>query len=378
MIEITNEKTCTGCGACAAACPQGAIQLVEDRKGFRKPVINQDSCIDCTLCQKTCAEKIEFRKPKRTYIAKHCDIEVYNNSQSGGAFTAISDYILSIGGVIYGASYNCDFEVEHIRATTKEMRDKMRGSKYVQSQIDSVYHEIEKDLQNDISVLFVGTGCQVAGILKVFQKNRIDISKLYTVDILCHGVPSVLLWRDMLKYLENKYSQNINSVELKEIEENTRPIMNIKVGKHEIDDYLYRKLYYSNLALRESCYSCQYNRVERVGDITIGDAWGVEKINPSFHSKRGVSLILINSSKGLEMENSILKDMETEEVNINDYLQECMISSAKPKRKPDLFWQDYQRRKFSYVVEKYAKHNPFLNIPYILERIGEKIRGERI
>ena len=370
--EIANEQ-CTGCAACAAICPVEAIILTENENGFREPIVKAKTCINCTLCQKTCREQIEYRSPQSVYIAKHRNKDVYMKSQSGGAFTAISDYILSKKGVIYGAVFNDDYEVIHVRATSAETRNKMRGSKYIQSNIDTTYKQIESDLNYGRLVLFVGTGCQVAGILKYFKNRKTDITNLFTVDILCHGVPSIFIWRDILQQLEKKYKANINSIQLREMRENTRPVMHITLGDQEITDYLYRKLYYSNLALRESCYSCKYNSCQRVGDLTIGDAWGVEKANPEFNDKRGVSLILFNSEKALEKKDFILHDMMIESVNIKDYMQQCMILPAKPKREPVLFWKDYHNKPFDYIVEKYAKHNPLLNISYIFKRIYQKI-----
>lgn len=370
--EIANEK-CMGCAACAAICPVGAIILTENENGFREPIVNSKRCINCGLCVKTCRDQVEYRNPQRVYIAKHRNKVVHMDSQSGGAFTAISDYVLSKNGVVYGAAFDDNYEVVHIRATSVEIRNKMRGSKYIQSNIDATYKQIENDLNYGRIVLFVGTGCQVAGILKYLNNRKTDITNLLTVDILCHGVPSAFIWRDTLQHLKKKYKANIESIQLREIQERTRPVMHIKIGEKETTDYLYRKLYYSNLALRESCYSCRYNSCQRVGDITIGDAWGIEKANPAFNDKRGVSLILFNSKIALEEKDYILHDMVIESANIKDYMQECMISPAKPKREPILFWKDYHNKKFGYIVEKYAKHNPLLNIPYIFKRMYQKI-----
>ena len=370
--EITNEK-CVGCAACAAICPVGAIILTENENGFREPVVDSKRCINCALCKKLCREQVEFNSTQNVYIAKHKNKEVYIDSQSGGAFTAISDYILSKNGVIYGAVFDDNYEVVHVRATSIEMRNKMRGSKYIQSNMDATYKQVENDLNCGRLVLFVGTGCQVAGILKYFRNRKVDITNLFTVDILCHGVSSVFIWKDTLRYFEKKYKATIKSIQLRELQERTRPVMHIKIGEKETTDYLYRKLYYSNLALRESCYSCKYNSCQRVGDITLGDAWGIKKANPAFSDKRGVSLVLFNSKKALEGKDFILNDMVNEGVNIKDYMQECMISSAKPKREPTLFWKDYHNKQFGYIIEKYAKHNPLLNIPYILKRIYQKI-----
>ena len=375
-IVSIKKESCTGCAGCAAICPVNAIGLVLDESGFINPEIDLKKCVDCGLCERLCEESVEYRKPKKVFIAKHKDRNIHRNSQSGGAFTSISDYILSQGGVIYGAAFNDNYDVVHIRAMTPEMRNRMRGSKYVQSNIQDVYQKIEEDLKNEQLVLFVGSGCQVSGVLKFLKKRKIDQTKLFTIDILCHGVPSIFLWRDTLQYFRMKYGADITSIGLKEIQECTRPEIAIRFGKMETTDILYRKLYYSNLALRESCYSCKYNLTERVGDFTIGDAWGIDRVNPEFNDKRGVSLILVNSEKALKIEKNVLCDMVTKEVDLKDYVQECMVSSASPKRDPAQFWKDYHNRTFEYVMEKYGKHNILLNIPYILKRVSKKIKRD--
>lgn len=178
--EIANEK-CMGCAACAAICPVGAIILTENENGFREPIVNSKRCINCGLCVKTCRDQVEYRNPQRVYIAKHRNKVVHMDSQSGGAFTAISDYVLSKNGVVYGAAFDDNYEVVHIRATSVEIRNKMRGSKYIQSNIDATYKQIENDLNYGRIVLFVGTGCQVAGILKYLNNRKTDITNLLTV-----------------------------------------------------------------------------------------------------------------------------------------------------------------------------------------------------
>lgn len=370
--EIANGE-CTGCAACVSVCPTNAIKLIENENGFREPIVDQEKCINCRLCKRLCEMDIDYMDPKSVFIAKHKSETVYKNSQSGGAFTAISDYILSRGGVVYGAVFNDAFEVIHVRAVEAETRDKMRGSKYIQSDMDSVYKNIETDLRSQNLVLFVGTGCQVAGILRFLQKKRLDLSNFYAVDLLCHGVPSLVIWRDTLNYFRKKFGAEVTSICLKELQEKSRPVLSMKFGSKEVADIVYRKLYYSNLALRASCYSCQYNKTQRVGDITIGDAWGIDKANPEFNDKRGVSLILFNSDKAVQIQKYILSAMETKQVEIRDYIQECMKSSAKPNRSTATFWKDYHSRKFEFIIEKYAKNNLFLNIPYVLKRVWKMI-----
>ena len=368
------DLVCCGCAACSAICPVNAISIQEDEKGFLVPIIDNTKCIDCKACQKVCREKNRFHLPKDVLIAKHSDNDVYLASQSGGGFTAISDMILSQNGIVYGAVLNNKLELCHVRAVTTEERDKMRGSKYIQSYIGDVYQELLQDLKSGRKVLFTGTPCQVAGILKFINTKKVDTSNLYTVDILCHGVPSILLWRDLKKYYENKYQGQVAQMVLQETPKSKRPTHCYLINDKIVSDELHRKLYYSNLALRESCYHCEYTSTNRVGDFTIGDAWGVKVKEPAFFDERGVSLIMFNTDKALQFKESIKQTMNTEEVSLNDYVQQCMMKPAAPKRSPEGFWKDYKSRSFTYIIQKYAKHNVFLNIGYICSRLMKAIK----
>ncbi len=375
QAEQICDQYCTGCGACKSVCPQNAISMIEDQHGFLVPYVDERKCVDCGLCQKTCSSEKKLHQAITTYIAKHKTESVYKSSQSGGAFTALSDLILEKGGTVYGASLHSAYEIRHTRAATKEARDEMKGSKYAQSRVDAVYEQLAGDLQAGKPVLFVGTGCQVAGVLNFLNIKRINSENLLAVDILCHGVPSPKIWRDTIRYYEEKCGSTVSEIFLREPEENKRPIFFIKVGEKIFPDSIYRKLFYSNLALRGSCYHCEYAQVNRIGDITIGDAWGVEKANPEFNCGSGVSLIMINTEKGKKIERFLREKMNVEEVRIEDYLQECLQHSAGVKRNPSEFWNDYHSKPFGYIIEKYAKHNPFLNMRYILARIIRKIGG---
>ncbi|MGL6199633.1 MAG: Coenzyme F420 hydrogenase/dehydrogenase, beta subunit C-terminal domain [Lachnospiraceae bacterium] len=361
---------CCGCAACSAICPVGAITMNENKRGFRVPVVDGSKCIDCMACQKVCNLKNDFYKPKHVVIAKHRNEDIYLTSQSGGAFTAISDIILSENGVVYGAAVDSNLELVHIRAALAIERDKMKGSKYVPSYTGDIYSSVERDLKSDYKVLFFGTPCEVAGILKYVKEKKIyKMNNLYTVDILCHGIPSILLWRKLKEYYEEKYNCSIEEINLQTVNKGERPVMCYRVNGNNISDAMHRKLYYSNLALRTSCYQCQYTSIRRVGDFTIGDAWGVKKHNPSFADGRGVSLVLFNSDKSVHLKNDICNAMYTEEVELVDYIQECMKSSAVPKRSPEEFWNDFNNKSFRFIITKYAKHNVFLNIKYICQRL---------
>lgn len=171
-------SNCYGCAACSAICPVNAIIMQEDDKGFNVPIIDQNKCIDCNACKSICEKKIDLNIPKKVLIAKHRNKKVYLSSQSGGAFTAISDLILSQNGVVYGASLNDDLELIHIRSTTIKERDKMRGSKYLQSHVEYIYEQLLKDLREERKILFIGTPCQVSGVLK-FVKEKKAIYQIY-------------------------------------------------------------------------------------------------------------------------------------------------------------------------------------------------------
>ena len=200
-MRIDYDK-CFGCSACACACPTHAIKMERDERGFQYPNVNNKLCIDCGKCERVCIymnSKINDVNIKKSYAFIHNDKEVLNKCASGGLFIALSDIILSKNGVIYGAVLDDKIKIHHSRATTKQERDLMCGSKYVQSDLGDVFISTKKDLQAGKYVLFTGTPCQIDG-LKSYLKGT-DIKKLYTCDLICNGVPSPLIWEENIKLL---------------------------------------------------------------------------------------------------------------------------------------------------------------------------------
>lgn len=369
------EKKCYGCTACACVCPCSAISMKEDEKGFLYPRVDNSLCIDCGLCKKTCSQKNEYSTVETSFIAKHKDEKIYLNSQSGGAFTALSDIILQSGGTVYGASLDGNFEPVHTRATCMEERDAMRGSKYVQSRMEDIYIKVGEDVK-DKKVLFSGTPCQVGGLLKYLKVKGIGTKNLYTVDIICHGVPTVRLWRDLMAYYEKKEKSRIERVVFRDKNAGgvARPCHYFFVKKKRISDELHRKLFYSNLALRDSCFSCDYAQMGRISDFTIGDAWGVEDKNPEFYDKRGVSLLMFHTEKARTLKHQIEDAMWMESIDIENYKQGNMQHPSSPHRNVEEFWNDYHSKPFPFIIEKYARNNIFLNIRYILRRIRGAVK----
>ncbi len=221
MIHITNPADCCGCTACASICAHDAITMKPDALGFLYPEVDMGKCTDCGLCEKVCAfnenydTSLNFPEPI-AYGARHKDINEVMRSRSGAVFVAISDYVLEKGGVVYGAGYTDHFRVIHKRATTKEERDEFRGSKYVQSDMNTVFCQVKEDLKKGLIVLFSGTPCQTSG-LNSFIGNKLR-KNLILVDLVCHGVPGPYLWRDFIEYLEKKEGAAITWVNFRDKE----------------------------------------------------------------------------------------------------------------------------------------------------------------
>lgn len=192
MINITDKEKCSGCEACVNICPKNCITMIEDKYGFRYPTVNQSQCSNCNLCESVCPIK-KFNKEVYACYAKNKN--EYMSSSSGGAFAVIARKVLTNGGLVCGAAFDENFNVKHMIISNLNDLYKLKGTKYVQSEIGSVYKDIKKYLDKRYQVLFSGTPCEVAG-LKKYLKN--EYSNLITVDLICHGVPSPKIWQDYL------------------------------------------------------------------------------------------------------------------------------------------------------------------------------------
>lgn len=363
------QRICNGCSACMSICPKSAIEMKEDKKGFRYPVVNEKKCINCGLCKKTCNSKIYKNAIKETYILKNKDSVQHIISQSGGAFSAISDSIIENGGKVFGVIYDENYEAVFGSAKSKSEREAMHGSKYMQARVEYAYREVEQALSEG-SVLFSGTPCQVGALKKYLQTQNVDIKNLYTVGIICHGVPSVLLWRKFLEDAEKKVGK-IKQVSCRDkLLTGWMPGANhssfFGTNKYSTDKYL--KIFWTSLCLRDSCYKCEYTELNRCEDITIADAWGVKKNNPDFADSRGVSLLLINSSKGEKLFDSLKNRVEWQEVELDRYMQKNMQEPSKSHRSVTEFWKDFDTKDLNYIIKKYGENNPILNYKYIIRR----------
>lgn len=369
MVIDLKTSSCTGCGVCCDICPRHAIEMVKNERGFSYPKIDADKCISCGKCQRMCEELAEVNHMKKAFILRHSQALVYDASQSGGAFTLFSDYILSNSGIVYGAHLNDGFTLSHFRATSEEERDLMHGSIYIQCDAYKVFDKVAADLEQDFNVMFIGTPCQVSGLKKYLKDKKVKIDKLFLVDLLCHGVASTEVWKNLIAYYEEKYRHSLSKIDWCSSDEQIRPYFTFRFGENSITDSQFKKLYYSNLMMRTSCYQCPFTSLERSGDISIGDATGIRNNDNDFYNPKGTSLVLINTNKGVTVWNSVERNANYREVDIENYLQECLRESAKTKRKPDEFWKDYVTRGINYTLKKYAEHKIILNLRYIFHRL---------
>ena len=367
MISVFSRKeNCYGCAACNSICPTNAIEMKPDNEGFLYPNIIKESCINCGLCQKVCPFKELTHSSDKlpnplVYAVKHKDDHVRMNSTSGGVYTALSDVVIRSSGKVYGVKFDNEVNVIHSEAITFEERNKFRGSKYVQSDMKDVFHIIKKQLKSNCIVFFTGTPCQVAAVVKYINQIGLKSDRLITNDIVCHGVSSPLLWSNYLEFIER--DKKLKSYTFRYKEKGWRGY-NIKAefvnGKSKIntpDIKIYSYIYSSNLALRPSCYYCKFANLKRPSDITIGDFWGIEKIMPEIDDDKGVSLVLINTSKGKEIFEKAMNDLEVWKSNVYDCLQPNLIRPTERPDKREQFWRDYYEKGFKYIAKKYGGYN---------------------
>ena len=358
-IEIKDKELCSGCTACKNACPKDAIEMVRDEEGFLYPRVNKEKCINCGLCKKTCPilnkEKNKQFKQKG-YIFQYKDDTIRKQSTSGGAFTAIADYIIENNGVVFGVGFDEKFKVKHQKAITKQELEKFRNSKYVQSNPDKTFKEVEKLLKENKFVCYSGTACQIEGLLSYLGKNY---DNLITVDVICRAVPSPLLWE---KYFEfRSKGKNIKKAYFREkyygYKYSNLTMYDEKgnVYHNGIDSDPYLRAFFSNIACRPSCYSCHFKEQLHKADITIWDCFDIDKFDESFDDDKGTTRVLLNSDKAIKLFDIIKEKHNTKEIDVDKLVSNFyqMFNSVKYNKKRDEFFKDLNTKEINYVINKY-------------------------
>ena len=320
MINITDKKNCCGCGACAQSCPVSCIRMTADEEGFLYPVVDQAQCVDCGLCNRVCPILNRGEKPSeiKVYAAVCNDEEVRRTSSSGGVFSLLAEKVLSEGGAVFGAAFDENFDVHHVMIERSEDLHLVKGSKYLQSKIETTYQQAEEVLKTGRCVLFSGTGCQIAG-LKSFLKK--EYNNLYTIDVFCHGVPSPIVWQKYLDDQKAKYEGEVNQVYFRAKTPGWHQFsMRIEFSDDSVYDCTHRedafmRVFLDNLCLRPSCYDCKFRESRSGADLTIGDAWGVEQWMPHMDDNKGTSVVVVNTEKGQRLLNDVMPYMVCEEAD---------------------------------------------------------------
>lgn len=333
MLKILDVKECCGCGSCSQGCPVKCISMEKDREGFLYPSINVEKCIECGICVRTCP-MLTLQKEKKEEIAYSAyakDDDIRKNSSSGGIFTILAVSVIKMGGVVFGARFDENWNVVHDFTEEIDGLSGFRGSKYLQSEIGNNYKKAKDFLLQGRKVLFSGTPCQIAG-LHAYLRKRYE--NLITVDFVCHGVPSPGVWQKYLKSLQRTQcasgGKNSEFLFLKELSLGGISFRNKRFGwkkygilleKSSLQDdkntdfslYVkkewfqpfqenrYMDVFLSNLSLRPSCYACRHKNFSSGSDITLGDFWGIDKIDPAIDDDKGISLLFIHNPAILQI-----------------------------------------------------------------------------
>ena len=376
MINITDPKNCCGCTACESICGKNAITMKPDALGFLYPVVDLEKCVECGMCEKVCAfhenYDVTLNLPQaEAYAVRHKDMHELETSRSGGMFVAASDYVLELGGVVYGVGYKEHFRVAHKRAVTKEERNEFKGSKYVQSDLTGIFRQVKADLRAGLPGLFSGTPCQTSGLASFIGPRLRE--NLYLVDIVCHGVPGPYIWRDYVDYMEKKMGAPLEKVNFrdKQLFGWSAHRESFTAGGECKDNYTYTHLFYEHIMFRHCCEVCPFANMKRPSDITLADFWGWQNKVPGFNAdNKGVSLVLVNTEKGRKLM-SLVKDslniLPTEaDTNVNPNLRRPSVIS--PKR--DSFEKDYEAHGLDYVMRHYGN----VGIRYKMRVVRRKFR----
>ena len=353
-----SKKDCSGCAACANVCPTLAIQMQSDSEGFMYPAIDQSRCIGCGKCRDVCVFQTGYANWRgadgcpQVCATRLIDLDRRMESQSGGAFTALADVVLRDGGVVYGAAFEGADRVVHDRVSMPSELGRLKGSKYVQSEMRDVYQRIADDLRQGREVLFSGTPCQVAGVRRFFEGK--SAGRLLLCDLVCHSVASPRVWREYIQHVGKRHRDEIVSCMFRNKAakgwQSHYESFTFKSGK-KVFSRFFARLFSSHYLFRPSCAACIYANLDRVSDITLGDFWGIEQLSPSFQETgSGVSLVILHTDKGAALFSEAKAQMEVLDAQISNCRHEQLYDPTPQPKLRRGFWFLHEILGFQFIL----------------------------
>lgn len=387
--ELRSKNSCCGCGVCKEICPKQAITMECDEYGFVYPVIDKKKCIDCGLCKQKCSfGNATLEQIKECYAAVNVNEHELMKSSSGGVFASIASEFLkegSVCGVKIVRNAN-SFDVAHKLIQQKAELYMLQGSKYVQSHMWHCVSDIKSMLETGRKVLFSGTPCQVAAIKDLYKKYV--GTQLFTIDLICHGVPSQKMFNDYLQQYQNDNGVRVEKYDFRnkkcgwgangimEVTNEDQMRSEIKITS---DNASYYHFFYKGDLSRESCYECPYACQNRVGDVTIGDYWGIETFNPellsenggSLDRQRGVSCLLINNQSGKELIERYGKNLQLYPIDFNNIAvyNTQLREPVKPSKLRKKIFDAYLQSGYSGVDRIYVKRRRMAKLKTAIKSI---------
>ena len=326
MVEILDKDYCTGCGACLTSCGHNAISMQYDEEGFEYPVINQKLCVDCGLCQASCPvihfdlkKHKSYSNAQQGYAARNLNLPQRLVSSSGSIFPPIAEWILERSGIVIGTAYDEVFNAKHLVVEKKEDLYQLQGSKYLQCKADNAtFKKVRDELKKGRLVLYSGMACQVEGLKSYLRK---EYENLYTIDLICMGIPSSKVWQIYLKTFFK--GEEIKHVNFKEKSVGWDSFcFHIETDKQSFKENGMRNLYLQSMFrswnMRISCFNCPFKNAERISDYTLADCWGAYKLVPEINDNKGLSSVIVHSKKGLELWEKLKDRIESRELSIED------------------------------------------------------------
>lgn len=386
-MDLCKTGLCTGCSACANACPEQCIQMAADAEGFLRPKIDSSQCVVCGTCQNVCPVLHPKANSHETvaYAAVHKDDAIRLESTSGGVFSLLCQWVLDHGGIVFGAAYADDFSVAHGCVEKASDLSKLRTAKYAQSAIGDSYRRAKTILEQGRYVLFSGTPCQIGGLRTFLGK---DYGRLLTVDLICHGVPSPAVWEHYIQYRGEQDAQGERPTSI-----NLRSKESGWAGYSIRFDYAggqtyrmpnsqdpYLRCFVKDLCLRPSCYACSFKGIDRCSDFTLGDYWGVWSQLPELDDNQGTSIVLLHSEKAKRIWPELLSGMKAVQVDADQCFSEnpSALSSATEPDDRQMFLSRYQSEDFSDLADELAPipipPKPQTSVTSVLHRAAHKIK----